>query len=273
MIRKLLAAAALILTAQAPALAQSGCPYIVNGAVLTAAQWNACFAAKNDNLGFVPLNRAGGTMLGPLITAASQTTNAGFRLPAGVAPTSPTDGDTWTTTSGMFVRINGVTIGPLTSSGGVSFAATAPLAVSFPSSVVTYALNIDSRFTVSGGNLALASISAWNVIANATSGSAEPVGSTLTSIIDGAIGSTQGQILYRNSTVWTVLATGTAGDELITGGAAANPSWRTLTPGANGGTGVANTGKTLTLAGTLSLPVVVQGDVWFGSAEIGRAHV
>jgi len=40
----------------APAAAQSGCSYIVPGAVLTAAQWNACFGAKQDFLGFVPPN-------------------------------------------------------------------------------------------------------------------------------------------------------------------------------------------------------------------------
>lgn len=40
---------------------------------------------------------------------ASDTNGASFRAPHGVAPTSPTNGDIWTTTSGMFVRINGVT--------------------------------------------------------------------------------------------------------------------------------------------------------------------
>lgn len=50
-------------------------------------------------------------------------------------------------------------------------------------------------------------------------------GATLTSIIDAAIGSTQGNILYRNSTVWTVLAPGTAGQFLQSGGAAANVAW------------------------------------------------
>jgi hypothetical protein len=48
--------------------------------------------------------------------------------------------------------------------------------------------------------------------------------STLTGLID-ALGSTQGDILYRNATVWTVLAPGTAGYVLQTGGPAANPSW------------------------------------------------
>jgi hypothetical protein len=40
---------------------------------------------------------------------AGDTSGPSFRAPHGVAPTSPTNGDIWTTTSGMFVRINGVT--------------------------------------------------------------------------------------------------------------------------------------------------------------------
>ena len=48
-----------------------------------------------------------------LILPAGNTTKASLRLPHGVAPTNPVDGDIWTTTAGLFVRINGVTIGPL----------------------------------------------------------------------------------------------------------------------------------------------------------------
>lgn len=40
---------------------------------------------------------------------ASATNGPGIRLPHGVAPTSPTNGDLWTTTSGLFGRINGTT--------------------------------------------------------------------------------------------------------------------------------------------------------------------
>ncbi len=38
---------------------------------------------------------------------------ASLRIPHGTAPSSPNDGDIWTTTAGLFVRINGVTVGPL----------------------------------------------------------------------------------------------------------------------------------------------------------------
>jgi hypothetical protein len=44
-----------------------------------------------------------------LITVASTTTNAGIRLPHGVAPTSPVDGQMWTDTGGVKTRIDGVT--------------------------------------------------------------------------------------------------------------------------------------------------------------------
>lgn len=91
------------------ALAQSGCSNIVTGAVLTAGQWNQCFAAKQNVLGYTPLNIAGGVMTGKLVTTASQSGFAGLQLPHGIAPSSPINGDMWTTTAGLFVRINGVT--------------------------------------------------------------------------------------------------------------------------------------------------------------------
>jgi hypothetical protein len=53
-----------------------------------------------------------GNTTGKLKTAASTTDTAGFNLPHGVAPTVPGNGDLWTTTSGLFARINGATVGP-----------------------------------------------------------------------------------------------------------------------------------------------------------------
>lgn len=53
------------------------------------------------------------TFAGTLVTVASATGAAGLRLPHGAAPTSPVNGDVWTTTAGLFVRINGATVGPL----------------------------------------------------------------------------------------------------------------------------------------------------------------
>lgn len=44
-----------------------------------------------------------------LLTAASASARAGLRIPHGAAPSSPVNGDVWTTTAGIFVRVNGVT--------------------------------------------------------------------------------------------------------------------------------------------------------------------
>ena len=125
------------------------------GYVPTTAQWNQQWASKQDYLGAPPLLITGGTMTGPLITAVSAAANAGFNLPPGTAPTSPNNGDLWSTSSGFYGQVNGVTVGPFVGAGSGTFAATAPLAVSFPSSVVTYALNFNTSLVNTGGNLGI----------------------------------------------------------------------------------------------------------------------
>ena len=46
-------------------------------------------------------------------TASAAVAGAGLRLPHGVAPDAPVNGDLWTTSAGLYVRINGATVGPL----------------------------------------------------------------------------------------------------------------------------------------------------------------
>jgi hypothetical protein len=99
-----------------PAIAQTN-PGLTKGQVLTAGQWNALFASKQDYLGAPPCIVNGCTMVGKLVTAPSTTSSAGLNIPAGAAPTSPGNGDIWTTTAGVFVQINGATVGPLVGSG------------------------------------------------------------------------------------------------------------------------------------------------------------
>jgi len=48
-----------------------------------------------------------------LNTATSAAGGAGLRIAHGTAPSSPVNGDVWTTTAGLYVRINGATVGPL----------------------------------------------------------------------------------------------------------------------------------------------------------------
>ena len=85
-------------------------------------------------------------------------------------------------------------------------------------------------------NANLATMAANTVKANITGSPATPTDSTLTALIDADIGSTQGDILYRGSSAWSVLAPGTSGFALTTGGASANPSFSLLSI-AGGGTG------------------------------------
>jgi len=56
-----------------------------------------------------------------LLLQPPTTANATINMPHGTAPTSPVDGDCWTTTAGLFCRINGTTIGPLGAPGAVVF--------------------------------------------------------------------------------------------------------------------------------------------------------
>lgn len=48
-----------------------------------------------------------------LTLAAGTTAISSLNIPHGAAPTSPVNGDIWTTTAGLYVRINGSTVGPL----------------------------------------------------------------------------------------------------------------------------------------------------------------
>lgn len=135
--RKTLSTAALLALAFAasPALAQSPCSLIQPGKVLTNAQWQQCFEGKQDfgsgaggtgaitgaqvvaALTYTPANKAGDTFTGEVITKASAAAGAGFNIPQGAAPTSPQNGDVWITSTGLFYRSNGTTVGPITTPG------------------------------------------------------------------------------------------------------------------------------------------------------------
>lgn len=58
------------------------------------------------------------TFTAPPIMATPSTSQASLRLPHGTAPTTPTDGDLWTTTTGVFARVNGATVDLAAGGGG-----------------------------------------------------------------------------------------------------------------------------------------------------------
>lgn len=88
----------------------------------------ACTGVFHGNLsGYTLVNNAGVNVqvvalglgspplqhVGPGHFGASTTAQASLKLPHGTAPTSPVDGEMWTTSAGLFVRVNGATVGPL----------------------------------------------------------------------------------------------------------------------------------------------------------------
>lgn len=62
---------------------------------------------------FLQTNGGKTTTGGLLQTTASASGSSGLNLPHGAAPSAPVNGDVWTTTAGLFVRVNGSTVGPL----------------------------------------------------------------------------------------------------------------------------------------------------------------
>lgn len=63
------------------------------------------------------------------------------------------------------------------------------------------------------------------VLGRKTGGSGDVEELTLSEVLDFIGSAAQGDILYRNGTVWTRLAAGTAGQQLKTTGSGGNPAW------------------------------------------------
>lgn len=65
-------------------------------------------------LGLIPTTAgvliAGSTMTGQLVLPAATTSLSPLRIPHGTAHSAPTDGDLWTTSTGLYARINGATV-------------------------------------------------------------------------------------------------------------------------------------------------------------------
>lgn len=84
-----------------------GAGTVVGAVYYNQTQWFSAWevASVASGFGTLALLKSGGVVTFP----ASTTAQAGARFPHGTAPTSPVNGDYWTTTAGAFTRINGVT--------------------------------------------------------------------------------------------------------------------------------------------------------------------
>ena len=122
-------------------------------------------------------------------------------------------------------------------------------------------------FTDIAGGISLSQLpiaSNNTIISNISGGSAAAAPNTLTAILDSALSSTQGVVIYRGASAWSALGVGTNGQVLTTGGAAANPAWTTVT-GTGTVTNIATnngvTGGAITTTGTIGLANIANNTV------------
>jgi hypothetical protein len=135
-----------------------------------------------------------------------------------------------------------------TAGGGGVTSITAGTGLTGGTITTTGTISLSTPVTVANGGTGSSNLTAFNVLAGngaaavnlvppggngtilSSLGSASlPNFRTLTTLLDLLAGTgSQGQIIYRGSAVWTVLASGTAGQVLQSGGTSANPSWATV---------------------------------------------
>lgn len=78
----------------------------------------ASMAFRMQGADYFTMSGTGNTFLYPVIAPTATTSIPSVRMPHGTAPTVPTNGDLWTTTAGLYVRVNGATVGPLIDASG-----------------------------------------------------------------------------------------------------------------------------------------------------------
>lgn len=159
-------------------------------------------------------------------------------------------------TIGSGVSFSGGTLSATGSGGTVTSFSAGTLSPLFTTSVATSTSTPALSFSLTNAG-------AGTIFGNNSGTSGAPAYNSVSSYLD-TFSSTQGAILYRNTTGWAALPPGTAGQVLATGGSAANPSWTTANAGtvtSVSGTGTVNgitlsgtvtSSGSLTLGGTLS---------------------
>lgn len=106
------------------------------------------------------------------------------------------------------------------SEGETLFLYTAPAGSNFYGCTATNTWTLES-----GAGSGLPTVTTGQLLSNLTGGTTTPTGNSLTATFDFNLCSAQGDIIYRNGSVWTCLTPGTSGYVLQTGGPSANPSW------------------------------------------------
>ena len=193
---------------------------------------------------------------GKVGTIASTTANAGFNIAHGAAPTTPVNGDIWTTTSGVFARINGATRqyvdfdGTQTINGSKTFSNANN---TFGNSTAAGTTNIASGATISGStkavNLGTSGVagSTTNITIGSTTGTST---TTLQGITNGVTQSAGDSSLKLATTAFVTTADNLKAN-LASPTFTGVPAAPTASPGTNT-TQVATTAFVLANAGTPS---------------------
>lgn len=165
--------------------------------------------------------------------AIGTTAISSLRIGHGAAPTTPTNGDIWTTTAGMYVQINGATVGPLGAGGGGGSVAnpTGTIGLTAVNGVATSAIRSDGapalsqaivptwtgvhtftpQVVLTGG----ASLPGGGTITGASGGVTLTSGSTTLIVNSGGLTVTSSSIAWVKTTVGGMLLTATTGCDLV----------------------------------------------------------
>lgn len=133
----------------------------------------------------------GGLFMGDALrTPPSTTSRSGVRVPHGTAPTSPADGDVWSTTTGVFARVNGTTqqlANRLTNTAALDFPSIAAagqqeLTITVTGAAVGDAVLLGPPSTLTAGLIATARVSAADTVtirlSNITGSAIDPASAT-----------------------------------------------------------------------------------------------
>lgn len=91
-----------------------------------------------------------------------------------------------------------------------------------------------------------------------------PTGIGVSALLDSVFGGTQGGVLYRGGSLWTLLIPGANGQVLTSQGASANPQWTSIAGSGsvtNVGTNAGLTGGPITSTGTIGLATVANNSL------------
>lgn len=275
--RKILAAAALLAALASPAFGQSlfgGNSGSGSGSVTSISGGNGILPSTNPCTTTCTLNTTVTRNNQTGTSYAMQTTDGG-KVVTGSQAGAMAYTIAQATTTG-FTAGYGSTVANINAPGGTNLTLTATTStfgngltsiVLAPGQVLDFASDgTNYPFT----SMSLPVVANNHTLANTSGASNYPVDTTLSALIDGALGSTRGSILERGASGWTILApSSTAGQALASNGTGADPSYQTITGGSgctvsgtanqlvsnNGSTGCQSDAFTVTTTGVAVDPV------------------